>query len=215
MTVQLFSEINHPVNRPDPYLGPQPLGPQPLGPRPITHRGGYRPEFSTLAERVMRLLAADSPNSKRNKSRGEGGQQVITKDGYNVKQSGRQGQTMTQRMSVDQLDKISLAGQLVGHEVVLELNYGGEHYAVVRTTPPMPVHTSTQTLTGAPPLLSPREEEIVWLVAQGCPDKVIADKLQISRWTVGTHLRRIFAKLTVNSRAEMVAVAVQQMGVGV
>jgi two-component system nitrate/nitrite response regulator NarL len=53
--------------------------------------------------------------------------------------------------------------------------------------------------------LSPREQEIVRMVAKGHPNKVIADVLNISAWTVCTHLRRIFAKLGVGSRAAMVA----------
>lgn len=53
--------------------------------------------------------------------------------------------------------------------------------------------------------LSPREQEIVRLVAAGHPNKVIAAVLDISYWTVGTHLRRIFGKLGVTSRAAMVA----------
>jgi DNA-binding CsgD family transcriptional regulator len=53
--------------------------------------------------------------------------------------------------------------------------------------------------------LSPREREIVLLVAQGYPTKAIARHLGISIWTVATHLRRIFARLGVQSRAAMVA----------
>jgi DNA-binding CsgD family transcriptional regulator len=53
--------------------------------------------------------------------------------------------------------------------------------------------------------LSPREQEIVRMVAAGHPNKVIAAVLDISCWTVGTYLRRIFAKLGVGSRAAMVA----------
>jgi DNA-binding CsgD family transcriptional regulator len=53
--------------------------------------------------------------------------------------------------------------------------------------------------------LSPREVEIARMVAQGHPNKVIAEVLEISEWTVATHLRRIFAKLGVTSRAAMVA----------
>jgi DNA-binding CsgD family transcriptional regulator len=43
------------------------------------------------------------------------------------------------------------------------------------------------------------------MVARGYPNKTIAAVLDISTWTVGTHLRRIFAKLGVTSRAAMVA----------
>ena len=54
-------------------------------------------------------------------------------------------------------------------------------------------------------VLSPREREIARMVAKGYPNKVIAKVLEISSWTVSTHLRRIFAKLGVSSRAAMVA----------
>jgi DNA-binding CsgD family transcriptional regulator len=53
--------------------------------------------------------------------------------------------------------------------------------------------------------LSPREREIARMVAKGYPNKTIAGVLEISSWTVSTHLRRIFAKLAVSSRAAMVA----------
>ena len=53
--------------------------------------------------------------------------------------------------------------------------------------------------------LSPREQEIARMVAEGYPNKTIAAVLDISSWTVCTHLRRIFSKLGVRSRASMVA----------
>jgi DNA-binding CsgD family transcriptional regulator len=53
-------------------------------------------------------------------------------------------------------------------------------------------------------LLTAREFQIVRLVAQGHANKQIAHQLHISEWTVSTHLRRIFAKLGVDSRAAMV-----------
>jgi DNA-binding CsgD family transcriptional regulator len=58
--------------------------------------------------------------------------------------------------------------------------------------------------------LSPREKEIVRLVAKGLATKAIGAILEVSPWTVTTHLRRIFYKLGVNSRAEMVARAMHQ-----
>ncbi len=53
--------------------------------------------------------------------------------------------------------------------------------------------------------LSPREQQIAQMVASGGTNQAIAAALEISVWTVSTHLRRIFAKLDVGCRAEMVA----------
>jgi DNA-binding CsgD family transcriptional regulator len=53
--------------------------------------------------------------------------------------------------------------------------------------------------------LSPRELEIARMVAKGYPNKTIASVLDISSWTVASHLRRVFSKLGVSSRAAMVA----------
>jgi len=52
-------------------------------------------------------------------------------------------------------------------------------------------------------VLTSRELQVAALVAQGCPNKQIADCLRISEWTVATYLRRIFDKLGVDSRAAM------------
>ncbi|WP_454199202.1 response regulator transcription factor [Nocardia sp. Marseille-Q1738] len=57
--------------------------------------------------------------------------------------------------------------------------------------------------------LSPRELEIARMVAKGLTNKNIAHVLDISVWTVSTHLRRIFAKLGVTTRAAMVARVVE------
>lgn len=57
---------------------------------------------------------------------------------------------------------------------------------------------------GPQELLSERELQIVELVASGKSNKQIAKKLKISEWTVSTHLRHVFVKLKVDSRAEMV-----------
>lgn len=80
-------------------------------------------------------------------------------------------------------------------EVLIDMEVDGSRYLLVRMPPP----------GGKRIQLSPREQEIVRMVAKGHPNKVIADVLNISSWTVCTHLRRIFAKLGVGSRAAMVA----------
>ncbi len=52
--------------------------------------------------------------------------------------------------------------------------------------------------------LSPREKEVLSLVAAGLSNNFIADRLNISENTVDTMLRRVFAKLGVNNRISAV-----------
>jgi len=53
--------------------------------------------------------------------------------------------------------------------------------------------------------LSTREEEVLILLSKGYSNKEIADQLSISAETVGSHLKHIYEKLHVRSRAEAVA----------
>lgn len=53
--------------------------------------------------------------------------------------------------------------------------------------------------------LTPREEEVLQLVARGYRSKEVADALKIGVHTVETHLRNIYERLHVRSRAEAVA----------
>lgn len=55
--------------------------------------------------------------------------------------------------------------------------------------------------------LTPREDEILRLVAKGASDGDIAKKLGLSRNTVKSHVSRIRAKLDVHSRAEAAVTA--------
>lgn len=57
--------------------------------------------------------------------------------------------------------------------------------------------------------LSPREREVLELLAKGYLYKEIADALSISYDTVHTHIRRIYEKLHVRSRTEAVALHIR------
>lgn len=60
--------------------------------------------------------------------------------------------------------------------------------------------------------LSPREEEVLHHLAQGCLYKEIADRLSISIDTVRKHLNSIYAKLHVHSRTDAVVKYLQKSG---
>jgi len=55
--------------------------------------------------------------------------------------------------------------------------------------------------------LTPKERQVLELLAQGLSNNAIADKLFISETTVRTHLRNINAKLNVGSRTQAIAAA--------
>ena len=52
------------------------------------------------------------------------------------------------------------------------------------------------------PLLSPREKQVWYFLAQGKTNREIAWALQISVGTVKTYIHRLYFKLGVSSRAE-------------
>lgn len=53
--------------------------------------------------------------------------------------------------------------------------------------------------------LTTRERQVVECVARGLSTKAVAARLHISEWTVQDHLKAIFAKFGVSTRAELVA----------
>ena len=97
-------------------------------------------------------------------------------------------------------------------EIFLDIEIHGVRYLAVRCaarSAPDAERARGQDPVAAPPrgghALSPRELEIARMVAKGYANKSIASVLDISSWTVSSHLRRIFSKLGVTSRAAMVA----------
>jgi DNA-binding NarL/FixJ family response regulator len=81
-----------------------------------------------------------------------------------------------------------------------------EHFealgAAARVRRPMPPATAEP--------LTPREAEILGLLADGLANKEIAAQLRISAHTVKTHVQSLFAKLGADSRAEAVALGVRK-----
>jgi DNA-binding NarL/FixJ family response regulator len=67
-----------------------------------------------------------------------------------------------------------------------------------RVSPPSP---------GADAALSPREREVLMLVAAGQTNKAIADALYVSPNTVKTHVSSLLHKLQVDTRVQLAAIA--------
>jgi len=82
------------------------------------------------------------------------------------------------------------------------------------------VHAGRQTLPqdvqarlqerAASPTLTPREIDVMKLVAAGRRDKEIAVALAISNQTARVHIKNIYAKLGVGDRTEAMSVAIRR-----
>jgi DNA-binding CsgD family transcriptional regulator len=85
-------------------------------------------------------------------------------------------------------------------------------YAIMLASAPQPSVTTTAAGAAAAAVpglarLSPRERELVTLVAQGCTDAQIAARLYITERTVSSHLDRIRDKTGCRRRADLTRLA--------
>jgi len=63
-------------------------------------------------------------------------------------------------------------------------------------------------LPGLPGNLTPREAEVLALIGEGLSNREIGERLVLGQATVKTHVNRIFAKISVQTRAQAVRYAI-------
>jgi DNA-binding NarL/FixJ family response regulator len=106
------------------------------------------------------------------------------------------------------------AGRTEPLDRVAGLLIGADDY-LVKPIAPDELLVRIRALVGRAPAgarngLTPREQEVLALLADGLSQAEIAGVLVIAPKTVGTHIERILEKLGVHSRAEAVAAAYRQ-----
>lgn len=75
-----------------------------------------------------------------------------------------------------------------------------------RRQPPVPVAPTPEAR------LTPREQQIVAAVEQGLSYKLVAEACNITVDTVKNHLRAVYRKLRINSKGELLALALKRRG---
>jgi FixJ family two-component response regulator len=70
------------------------------------------------------------------------------------------------------------------------------------------LYTKQSHILGLYNQLTPREQEVMALVANGLPNKQIAQKLYISHRTVEIHRRRVMSKMRATSISELISMAI-------
>jgi two-component system, NarL family, nitrate/nitrite response regulator NarL len=84
--------------------------------------------------------------------------------------------------------------------------------AAIQALDPVPAGATPGAMPGAMPgaTLTPRERQVLTLLADGLGNKIIAARLGISDHTVKAHVAAIFEKLGVSTRAEAASVGLRR-----
>jgi DNA-binding CsgD family transcriptional regulator len=80
----------------------------------------------------------------------------------------------------------------------------------VQVSSPSPPAASSNHPARHPEGLTPREVEVLRLLAQGMTSQQIAERLILSLHTVNAHVRSIYTKLELNSRSALTRYAIEQ-----
>ena len=81
--------------------------------------------------------------------------------------------------------------------------HAGLRHVQAEVTTELGQHAAEQSLTE-------REVEVLKLIAKGCSNKIVADRLNISEDTVKGHVRNILFKLNANDRTHAVTIALHR-----
>lgn len=141
-------------------------------------------------------------------------------DGYLLK-------TMESEQLADTIEKVLAGDSVISPEMLTKLvsvfRQRPASAAAIPVIPPAPAAPNAATAVAAAPappplpadelaqgleLLSPREREILLLIARGDSNKVIARTLDIAETTVKIHVQHILRKLGLSSRVQAAVFAV-------
>ena len=101
-----------------------------------------------------------------------------------------------------------LPGGIVARAVVVRADRGVRHAVI--TLSRSRAHGAVATLAATHGLTA-RETDVVAHVLTGAPTKRIAADLRLSAYTVQDHLKAVFAKIGVGSRAQLVALILDRL----
>ncbi|CAN5825300.1 response regulator transcription factor [soil metagenome] len=94
-------------------------------------------------------------------------------------------------------------------EAAVRAVHRGESLLHPRVTPAVMAEVSKPRASEAPPDLTPREVEVLSLLAQGLTNRLIARRLGVAEKTVKTHVSNVLAKLGVTDRTQAALWAVR------
>ena len=106
------------------------------------------------------------------------------------------------------LVKTEAAGDLV--EAIRQVRAGHRYVSPELIDPNVGNYVQRLIDEGEQPILTPREREVLRLIAEGMPNQQIADELYVSEKTVGNHRQHIMEKLDLHNAAELTRYAIKE-----
>jgi DNA-binding NarL/FixJ family response regulator len=117
------------------------------------------------------------------------------------------------RAALEARDALNEAAAAATAAAVRALSYAevlDEALAILAGADDVPVTLRAPALPIEAEMLSPREREVLALVAEGRTNKAIADALYVSPNTIKTHVSSLFNKLDAHNRSELAVIAARQ-----
>ncbi len=106
------------------------------------------------------------------------------------------------------LVKTEAAGDLV--EAIRTVLAGGQYVSPQLVDPNVENYMQQLIDEGEQPILTPREREVLRLIAEGKTNRQIADELYVSEKTVGNHRQHIMDKLDLHNTADLTRYAIKE-----
>jgi DNA-binding NarL/FixJ family response regulator len=100
--------------------------------------------------------------------------------------------------------------QIITDAILAMINGGAPMSPVIARLMLLKFHSAQAQTIPLPDALTPRQTNILKLLSQGFSAKEVSEKLGITYYTVTTHIKNIYTKLQVNSRAEAIYQAIEQ-----
>jgi predicted ATPase/DNA-binding CsgD family transcriptional regulator len=119
---------------------------------------------------------------------------------------------LKERLGVEAFSALWSSARQMTPEEAIAYGWDAEPVAVPVVAPALPSFSEAQSRPQAtyPAGLTPREVEVLRLVASGLTNIEAADKLTVSRHTINMHLRSIYSKLAVTSRLAATRIAIAE-----
>ncbi len=135
---------------------------------------------------------------------------TVNEDRIFVKDLGSRNGTFVEDCRIEEAEVLPTQSVRFGNAQFQLIGYGDQPPSRDDSMAPTFVVNSTGTAAAALKQLSDAQRRVLDLLLEGKSEKEVASKLRISQHTVHNHVKKIYLKMSVNSRPELLALFVTE-----